>query len=118
MKNRMTRGLMAISLPLVLVAGATGTRKATESTPAHPGPRYAEMMQQTSPEGQKALRDCTQSERRLQAMASMMDMARRMRYDAMFGTTQVMEMMTSPGGSGLMGGEGGMTPPRGTRPGK
>lgn len=87
MKNRVTQGLMAILLPLALMAGASGAEKATESAP--------------------------------RAMASMMDMERRMGDgDMMVGMTRMMEMMGSMGGSGMMGGQGSMMQPRGAHPGK
>ena len=110
---------MALSLLLVLVAGATGAEKATDSKPANPGGMCAEMMQRASPEGQTAMREFMQSERAPLAMATMTEMARRMgNGDVMLGMTWMMEMMGSMGGGGTMGGRGRMMPPGGTHPGK
>jgi signal recognition particle subunit SRP54 len=48
-----------------------------------------------------------------------MAMARRMgQRDAKRGMAQMMEMMGSMGGGGMMGGRGGIMPPGGARPGE
>ena len=76
----------------------------------------ADMMQQggVTEEGKRAMREFMQSDRAPQAMANMMEMARRMgNGDAMLGMTRMMEMM----GGGMMGGQGGMMGP-GRQPGK
>jgi len=115
MNDTMVRVVMALSLPLVLVGGAVAAEKATESTKASTGAICAGMMQQASPERQKAMRDFMQSERAPQAMANMMEMARRMGDgDAMVCMTRMIEMM---GGGGMMGGQGGMMQPGGAIPG-
>jgi hypothetical protein len=77
------------------------------------------MVQQSSPEGRKAMEDFMKSDRAPEAMANMMDMARRMgNGDVMVGMVRMMEMMGSMGGGGMMGGQGGMKQPGGTNPGK
>jgi hypothetical protein len=69
-----------------------------------------EMMQETSPEGRRAMGEFMASEGGPQAMSNMMDMARRMGDgDVMLGMTRMMEMMGSMGG-GTMG-RGGMMQP-------
>jgi len=68
-------------------------------------------------EGRKAMRDFMQSDRAPQAMANMMEMARRMGSgDVMLGMTRMMEMMGGMGG-GMMGGQGAMPPGREPRKG-
>ncbi len=64
-------------------------------------------------EGKRAMREFMQSDRAPQAMANMMEMARRMgNGDVMLGMTRMMEMMGSMGG-GMMGGQHGMQPGQG-----
>ncbi|MGH7325638.1 MAG: hypothetical protein ACREJ9_13480 [Candidatus Rokuibacteriota bacterium] len=61
-------------------------------------------------EGQNAMREFMQSDRAPQAMANMMEMARRMgNGDVMLGMTRMMEMMGGTGG-GMMSGQGMMSP--------
>jgi hypothetical protein len=113
MNRMMTRSVLALSLPLVLAGGAMATERiadratsAPEATTSEPGAMCAEMMQASSAEGRKAMEDFMQS-RAPQAMASMMEMARRMgNGDAMVGMTLMMEMMGS-----MSGGQGGMMQP-------
>ena len=119
MKNTMGRVMMIFLLPFVLAGGAIAAEKATEATKVNQGAVCAEIMQQASPEGQKAMGDFMQLERAPQAMASMMDMARRMGDgDVMVGMRWMMEMMASMGGSGTMGGQGGTMQPGRAHPGK
>ena len=70
MKEAMVRVMMALSLPLVLVGGAIAAEKIPESTHASPDAMCAEMMQQVSLEGQKAMSGFIQSERAPQTMAN------------------------------------------------
>ena len=67
----------------------------------------ADMMGGTgTEEGRKAMQEFMKSDRAPQAMANMMDMARRMgNGDAMLGMTRMMEMMGGTGG-GMMGNSG------------
>jgi hypothetical protein len=67
-------------------------------------------------EGRKAMQKFMQSGRAPQAMANMMEMARRMGDgDAMLGMTRMMEMMGSMGDGSMMGGDGdAMRGPGGT----
>jgi hypothetical protein len=110
MKNLILRGLLGMSLPLALVVGATAAEKAASPTKPDGGEMCAEMMQQSSPEGRRAMREFMHSERAPQAMSNMMEMARRMGDgDVMVGMTRMMEMMGSMGG-GTMG-QGGMMQP-------
>ena len=110
MKNLVLRGLLAMSLPLALVVGATAAEKASSPARSDRGEMCTEMMSETSPEGRRAMREFMQSERAPQAMSNMMDMARRMGDgDVMLGMTRMMEMMGSMGG-GTMG-QGGMMQP-------
>jgi len=109
MKNAMIRLTLGVALPLALAATAMAAEKVPD-TPSDPGAMCAEMMRGVGPEGEKAMREFMQSERAPQAMANMMDMARRMGDgDPMLGMTRMMEMM---------GGQGGMMAPPDGRPGK
>ena len=99
----------------IVVAMAAVAAETTTDTPRDPSAMCAEMMKSATPEGAKAMREFMQSDRAPQAMANMMDMARRMGDgDAMLGMTRMMEMM----GGGMMGGQGGMMSPRGDQPTK
>jgi hypothetical protein len=114
MKNLVLPGLLAMSLPLalVVVVGATAAEKASSPARSDGGEMCTRMMQETSPEGRRAMREFMASERAPQAMSSMMEMARRMGDgDMTLGMTRMMEMMGSMGG-GTMG-QGGMMQPRG-----
>ena len=111
MRNLILRGLLAMSLPLALVVGATAAEKAASPAKPDGGQMCVEMMQQSSPEGRSAMREFMHSERAPQAMSNMMEMARRMGDgDVMLGMTRMMEMMASMG-EGTMG-RGGMMQPR------
>lgn len=110
MKRLMMRGLMAISLSVALVGGAKAGDGLADRAKSDPAVVCAEMMRESSPEGRTAMEP--------QAMANMMEMARRMGGgDAVLGMTRMMEMMGSMGG-GMMGGQRSMMEPGGSRPGK
>lgn len=110
MKNVLIRGLLALSLPLALV-GAAKAENVADRSKADPGAMCARTMQDSTPEGRKAMEDFMKSDRAPQTMANMMEMARRMgNGDAMLGMTRMMEMMGSMGG-GMSGGQGGMMQP-------
>jgi len=112
MKNAMIRLALGVALPLAVAATVMAADKASDK-PNDPSAMCAEMMKGAGPEGEKAMRDFMQSERAPQAMANMMDMARRMGDgDPMLGMTRMMEMM----GGGMMGGQGGMMSPPAGRP--
>jgi hypothetical protein len=114
MKKLMIRLALGVALPLAVAATAMAAQQ-TSDKPSDPTAMCAEMMKGAGPEGDKAMREFMQSERAPQAMANMMDMARRMgNGDPMLGMTRMMEMM----GSGMMGGQGGMMSPSDGRPGK
>lgn len=115
MKNVAMRGLLAMSLPFVLVGGAIAAENAATRTKSDPGAMCAQMMRESSPEGRQAMEEFMQSDRAPQAMADMREMARRMGDgDSVLGMTRMMEMM----GGGMMGGQGGMMQPGGAHPGK
>jgi len=104
--------LLVLALPLVLAAAtmAAELRTATESGKDTTA-ACMDMMQGQgfTDEGRKAMGDFMQSDRAPQAMARMMEMARRMGDgDVMLGMTRMMEMM----GGGMMGGQGMMSPGR------
>ena len=108
MKNLVVRGLLTISLPLVLVVGAAVAEKASTPSMRDGGEMCAEMMQQSSPEGRSAKREFMRSERAPQAMSNMTEMARRMgNGGVMPGMTRMMGSM----GGGTMD-RGGMMQPR------
>ncbi|HSC28166.1 MAG TPA: hypothetical protein VLD67_12880, partial [Vicinamibacterales bacterium] len=89
------------------VVGATAAEKATSPTK----PECTEMMQQSSPEARRAMRELMHSERSPQAMSNMMEMARRLgNGDVTLGMTRMMEMMGSMGGGTME--RGGMMQPR------
>jgi hypothetical protein len=107
MKTMMMRGLLAMSLPLVLVGGAVAAEKAGDRRKLDPGAMCAEMLRESSPEARQRMEEFMESDRAPQAMANMMEMARRMgNGDAMVGMTRMMEMMGS-----MNGGQGGMMQP-------
>lgn len=116
MKNVVIRFGLGLALPLALAATVMAADKASASDkPSDPSAMCAEMMQGAGPEGEKAMRDFMRSDRAPQAMAKMMDMARRMGDgDPMLGMTRMMDMM----GGGMMGGQSGMMSPPDGRPGK
>jgi hypothetical protein len=100
----------------ISVVMAAATLAAESKSP--PGPETdlaatgADMMQGpgVTDKGRQAMREFMQSGRAPRAMASMMDMARRMGGgDLMLGMTRMMEMMGSMGG-GMMGGQGVTAP--------
>ena len=79
----------------------------TTELPNDPMAARANMMRGAgvSEDSHSAMREFMQSDRAPQAMAKMMEMARRMgNGDVMLGMTRMMEMM----GGGMMGGQGGM----------
>jgi hypothetical protein len=107
--------VIALSLPVAAATIAAETHQPREGQKPAAG-ACADMMQQggVTEEGKKAMREFMQSDRAPQAMATMMEMARRMgNGDVMLGMTRMMEMM----GGGMMGGQGGMMGP-GRQPGK
>ncbi|MGH7267734.1 MAG: hypothetical protein ACREMB_23200 [Candidatus Rokuibacteriota bacterium] len=119
MKNVVIPGLLAMSLLLALVGGATAAKTAPDHTKSDPGPMGVQMTRQSSPEGRKAMEEFMQSDRAPQMMANMMEMARRMgNGDPMLGMTRMMDMMGSMGGGGMMGGQSGMMQPDGARHGE
>lgn len=106
----------------VAISAATTFAQSQRSQPDKPsqtpgkdaGEACAQMMQGTrvTDEGRKAMQEFMQSDRAPQAMANMMDMARRMgNGDVMLGMTRMMEMMGGSHGGGMMGGRGGMIQP-------
>ncbi|HEV8440585.1 MAG TPA: hypothetical protein VGT40_21055 [Methylomirabilota bacterium] len=105
--------LLVLALPLVVGAAiAAETRKSAEPG-KDPVAACTDMMQGSgaTEDGKKAMREFMQSDRAPQAMANMVEMARRMgNGDVMLGMTRMMEMMGSMGG-GKMGGQGGMMQP-------
>ena len=106
MKMLIVRLALGLALPL---AAAPAIAAQSVDTPRDTAAICAEMMKDAGPEGEKAMREFMQSERAPQAMANMMEMARRMgNGDPMLGMTRMMEMM---GGGGMMGGQGGMMSP-------
>jgi hypothetical protein len=106
---------LGVALPLALAATAMAADQAPDK-PRDPSAMCAEMMQGVGPEGETAMRDFMQSDRAPQAMANMMDMARRMGDgDPMLGMKRMTEMM---GGGGMMGGQGGMMSPPDAQPAK
>jgi hypothetical protein len=114
MKNVVIRLVLGVALPLAVVATAMAADKAP-GKPDDPSAMCAEMMKAAGPAGDEAMREFMQSERAPQAMASMMNMARRMGDgDPMLGMTRMMEMM----GGGMMVGQGGMMSPPDGRPAK
>jgi hypothetical protein len=114
MKSMVMRGVLAVSLALALAGGAMATEKIADratsepgATTSEPGAMCAEMMQESSADGRKTMEEFIKSDRAPQAMAKMMEMARRMgNGDAMVGMTRMMEMMGS-----MNGGQGGMMQP-------
>lgn len=103
--------LLALSLGVFIYAAvfAAEPGKAPQASPGgheHGGAGGCmEMMQHAgvSEEGKKAMHDFMQSDRAPQAMAKMMDMARRMgNGDVMLGMTRMMEMMGGMGSGGMM----------------
>lgn len=119
MKRIVVTLLLVLALPLaVAVAIAAETRKPAESG-KDPAAACAEMMQGSgvTEEGKKAMQEFMQSDRAPQAMANMIEMARRMgNGDMMLGMTRMMEMMGGQGG--MMGGQGGMMSPGSGQPKK
>jgi hypothetical protein len=108
-----------MALPLALIGSVRAAEPSSDSPKPNGGAMCTQMMQQSTTEGRKAMEDFMRSDRAPQAMANMMDMARRMGDgDAMVGMTRIMEMMGSMGGGGMMGGQGGMMQPGGAQPGK
>ncbi len=97
------------ALGLGLALGTTlGLAQETKSGGAKHDPTAAcmDMMQGAgvTEEGRKAMREFMQSDRAPQAMANMMEMARRMgNGDVMLGMTRMMEMMGGGGMGGMMG---------------
>ena len=117
MNNLVTRGLAAVSLSLGLVGAGVAAEQAPDAPKANPVGTCAAMMPEGSPEGQRTMREFMQSDRGRQAMANMMEMARRMgNGDVMVGMTRMMEMMGSKGER--MGGQGGMMQPGSAHPDK
>lgn len=113
MTRFVTKTLLAVGLPL-FVTGAVALAAET-GNPAEPKKDQMTtcmtMMQGAgvTEEGKKAMGEFMQSDKAPQAMANMMEMARRMgNGDLMLGMTKMMEMMGSMGSGGMMGGPGGM----------
>jgi hypothetical protein len=114
MKKVMIRLGLVLAFPVALTTAAMAAERGPV-TPSDPSAMCAEMMKGAGSEGEKAMRDFMQSDRAPQAMAKMMDMARRMGDgDPMLGMTRMMDMM----GGGMMGGQGGMMSPSDGRPAK
>lgn len=104
MKRIVTIGL-GVAFAAALAASASFAVSAEKSEMRDPSAACAEMMQAsgTTEEGKQAMSDFMRSERAPQAMANMMEMARRMgNGDVMLGMTRMMEMMGGQGG--MMGG--------------
>lgn len=99
MKNSLVRGILVASLPLALAGGAIAGEKTVDRPHTGAGAMCAEMMRESTPEGRKAMEEFMTSDRAPQAMARMMEMARRMGDgDPMLGMTRMMEMMGGMGG--------------------
>ena len=119
----MTRSLRSTVYALAaagLLAGA-GSVAAQSAPSTAPDPKMScmDMMQGSglTEDGKKAMRDFMQSDRAPQAMANMMEMARKMGDgDVMLGMTKMMDMMGSMGSGGMMGGHGGGQTPGTTTP--
>jgi hypothetical protein len=119
MKYLTIRAVAGLSVVLLLAGAALAVEKQAYETSTDPAAMCAEMMKDgATSEGGKAMREFMKSERAPQAMANMMEMARRMgNGDVMLGMTRMMDMMGSMGGGGMMDGHG-MAQPGGARPGK
>ena len=114
---RMT--LLSITVSTIVgTVGAAGAQQPPAGKPKDEAKAACMDMMQGSgvtEEGKKAMRDFMQSDKAPQAMANMMEMARKMgNGDPMLGMTKMMEMM---GGGGMMGHQGG-TMPDATQPKK
>ena len=111
----MNRIILGITIAAgVAMSAATGLAQSqptpTDKTPQTTGADACTQMMQgagVTDEGRKAMREFMNSDRAPQAMANMMEMARRMgNGDVMLGMTRMMEMMGTHGGG--MKGHGGM----------
>ena len=114
MSNVMMRALMGSVAALALTATAMAAEPTPPAKPDYPSASCAEMMTPADRGGElhKAMNEFMRSERAPQAMANMMEMARRMgQGDAMLGMTRMMQMM------GSMGDSDGRMPSGGARPG-
>lgn len=120
MKYVTMRVVTVLSVVLLLAGAAIAADKQTSEGSTDPAAMCAEMMNDgATPESQNAMREFMKSERAPEAMANMMEMARRMGSgDVVLGMTRMMDMMGSMGGSGMMHGHGGMAQPGGARPSK
>lgn len=117
--KRMFLGILIGVTALVFTVAATLADERVKTSESNPTAACMDMMQGkgVTEEGKKAMREFMESDRAPQAMANMMEMARRMgNGDPMLGMTRMMEMMGGQGG--MMGGQGGMMQPGGAQPGK
>lgn len=113
MTRRITLGLLAAVVLSATPAPAQDPKPASDAK-KDASAACVDMMQGSgvTEEGKKAMREFMQSDRAPQAMATMMEMARRMgNGDVMLGMTRMMEMMGGKGG-GMMDGPGMMSPGR------
>lgn len=111
--RRIMLGLLATAVLSATAALARDLGSASGANDDAPA-ACKEMMQGAgvTEEGKKAMREFMQSDRAPQAMATMMEMARRMgNGDVMLGMTRMMEMMGGKSG-GMMDGPGMMSPGR------
>ena len=121
MKRFIVRTLLVVSLPVLLVGAAPAAQKGQAADQKTDATRTCAGMMQgagVTEEGRQAMREFMHSDKAPQAMANMMEMARKMgNGDMMLGMTKMMEMMGSMGG-GMMGSHGGTTAPGPGQPGK
>lgn len=116
----MNRIILAITVAAGVAISAATSLAQSRPVPADTTPQGADadacarMMQGAgvTDDGRKAMQEFMTSDRAPQAMAKMMEMARRMgNGDVMLGMTRMMEMMGGTHGGGMMGGRGGMMRP-------
>jgi hypothetical protein len=114
-----TRVVGALAGVLLLAGAASAADKQAPEKSIDPTEMCPLMTKDAvTPQGENAMREFMKSDRAPQAMASMMDMARRMGDgDVTLGMTRMMEMMGSMGG-GMKDGHAGDAQPRGAEPGK
>ena len=112
----MNRMILAITAAATIAISAATSLAQSQPAPADQAPgadACPQMMQGAgvTDEGRKAMQEFMSSDRAPQAMANMMEMARRMgNGDVMVGMTRMMEMMGGTHGGGMMRGRGGMMP--------
>jgi hypothetical protein len=113
MNKTITRGLVGLSVLLMLGAAAIAAEKDPEPQLGDPAAACTQMMQDPgiTDHGKHGMQEFMQSPRAPEAMANMMAMARRMgNGDVMLGMTKMMDKMGSMS-DGMMGGPSGMMPP-------